>query len=63
MKTLANLALLLAALSFVVGVISKITLKPVPILPGGLEAEALLIFTNTCILFAVALKLMGKNSK
>lgn len=61
MKGLVNIALIAAAVSFIVGLISKITLTPVPILRGGIAAEALLIFTNTCLLLAMVGMLSGKK--
>ena len=61
MKGLVNVALLAAALSFIVGIISKVTLTPVPILRRGIEAEPLLIFTNTCLLLAIIFILSEKK--
>jgi len=58
MRTIANLALIAAAVSFMVGLISKIRLTPVHILPAGIEARALLIFTNTCLLVAIIFLLL-----
>jgi len=65
MRTIANLAVVAAAISLIVGFISKIRLTPVPILPGGLAAETLLIFTNTCLLVAITCLLleMSKGKK
>ena len=65
MRTIANLAVVAAAISLIVGFISKIRLTPVPILSGGLAAETLLIFTNTCLLVAITCLLleMSKGKK
>jgi len=65
MRTIANLALVASAISFVVGFISKVKLTPVPILPCGLSAETLLIFANTCLLVAITCLLLeiGKGKK
>ncbi|MFH1683779.1 MAG: hypothetical protein ABIA67_02720 [Candidatus Margulisiibacteriota bacterium] len=58
MKKLANIALIVAAISFVIGAISRLTLIPIPI--AGIEAQALLQFTNTALLAAIALVLLEK---
>jgi len=61
MKALVNIALVLAAVSFILGVISRLTVTPIPIVPkGGMEAQAFLQFTNTCLLAAIALILKKK---
>lgn len=51
MKMITYVAIVVAAISLIVGIISRITLKPVG--PMGIEAEALLQFTNTCLLVAI----------
>lgn len=61
MKKAANLALALAGISLVIGIISRITIKPIPNLDYGLEAQAFLMFTNTCLLAAIAFLLMEKK--
>ena len=63
MKTVINVALLLAAVTFILGVISRYTMKPLPLAPGGLEAKALLGLTAVCLLVAVVflLKLLAKG--
>ena len=59
MKAIANIALVVAAISLIVGIISRLTLVPVPIAPGkGIEAQAFLAFTNTCLLIAITLTLL-----
>ena len=59
MKAVANIALVVAAISLVVGIISRLTICPVPIgLGRGIEAESFLAFTNTCLLIAIALMLL-----
>jgi hypothetical protein len=60
MSGLARVALILAALSLLVGVISRISMIPIPIAPNGLEAQNFLDFTNTCLLAAIALSLVRK---
>jgi len=57
-KNLAYLSLGVAAVSFVVGAISRLSLAPIPV--AGLEAQALLQFTNTALLTAIAFLLMEK---
>ena len=59
MKKLANIVLVVGLISLVVGIISRITLAPIG--PGRIEAQAFLAFTNTCVLFAIALVLLEKK--
>ena len=62
MRNLGIVALIVAGISLVLGIISRIILKPLPILPGGgIEAGVFLDFTNTCLLAAVALGVLGKK--
>ena len=61
MRKIAILCLALGAVSLVVGVISRITMTPVPIAPCGIIAETFLMFTNTCILAAIALLILEKK--
>ena len=56
MKAIVNIAIVVAVISLVVGLISRLTLTPVG--PMGIEAEAFLQFTNTCLLLAIALALL-----
>lgn len=59
MKAIVKIALVVALISLVVGIISRLTLVPVPITPGrGIEAQAFLAFTNTCLLIAIAFMLL-----
>ena len=56
MKKAANLIIGVALISLALGVISRITMKPIPIAPGGgIEASVLMKFTGTCLLLAIAL--------
>jgi len=57
MKGLGNAVMVVAVVVFVAAIISRLTMVPLPIVPGGLDAEALLGFTNTCLLIAIVLKL------
>ena len=60
MKNLGMIALRIAAVSLVLGIISRLTMLPLPIAPNGLEAQNFLDFTNTCLLAAIALALLKK---
>ena len=57
MKALAGIALVVAIISIIVGIISRLTLIPVP--PVGIEAHAIFQFANTCLLLAITLLLMS----
>jgi hypothetical protein len=54
MKNLANVAIIAAAISLLVGLISRLSLKPV----AGLDSRALIGFTAICLLFAIALSVL-----
>lgn len=56
MKNIAYIALVIAAISLIVGIISRLTLTPVG--PAGIEAQAFLAFTNSCLLIAITLVLL-----
>ncbi len=58
MKSAINFVLALAIVSLVLGVISRLTMVPIPLSKGGIEAEAFLMFTNTCLLTAIALSVL-----
>ncbi|MBU1726295.1 MAG: hypothetical protein KJ880_01510 [Candidatus Omnitrophica bacterium] len=58
MKTYASIVLIIATTSFILAIISRIMMVPLPIVPGGLEAQALLAFTNTCLLLAAVMILL-----
>ena len=55
MKNLIYVCVVVAVVSLVIGIISRINLAPVMF---GLEANALLRFTDTCLLLAIALGLI-----
>ena len=57
MKMIVNVVILAGVLAFVVAIISRMTMTPLTIVPGGLEAEAILSFANTCLLIAAVLLL------
>ena len=52
MKRGAYICLFIAGISLIMSLVSRFTLTPVNMLPGGLEASAFLQFTNTCIIIA-----------
>lgn len=58
MKTISKIAIVIGIISLAVGIISRIAMAPVGLVPGGLEAEALLAFTNTCFLVAITFILL-----
>lgn len=58
MKNLANIALIAAAVSVIIGIISRLSLQPIG--PMGMEAQAFLQFANTCLLAAIALAILQK---
>ena len=51
MRKICEAFIVVAAVSLIVGVISRIIVKPF----FGIEAQAFLQFTQACLLFAVAL--------
>ncbi len=56
MKVMINGSLVIAGLSLIIGIISRLTLKPVG--PSMIEAQAFLQFTNTCLLIAITFTLL-----
>ena len=60
MKNLGMIALGVGAVSLVIGIISRLTMLPIPIAPNGLQAQNFLDFANTCLLAAIALALLKK---
>ncbi|MFC1514951.1 hypothetical protein ACFL5X_03520 [Candidatus Omnitrophota bacterium] len=60
MAKLAKIVLVLAGLSLLTGIISRLSMTPIAIAPNGLEAQNFLDFTNICLLAAIALILLGK---
>ena len=51
MRKICEAFIVVAAASLIVGVISRLIVKPIM----GIEAQAFLQFTQACLLFAVAL--------
>jgi hypothetical protein len=59
MKNIKYIAITLGFITLIVGIISRITMRPLAVAPGGgLSAQVLLSFTNTCFLIAVAFILL-----
>lgn len=58
MRKIAYLAIVIGFLSLIVGVISRLTMTPIAMVRGGLEARALLGFTNSCFLIAITFILL-----
>jgi uncharacterized membrane protein len=52
LKKIAGGCIVLAAISLVLGIISRILLKPFPF---GIEGQAFIQFSQTLLLFAIAL--------
>jgi len=51
MKAIVNISIIVAAISLIVGIVSRITIIPVG--PMRIQAQAFLQFTNTCLLVAI----------
>jgi hypothetical protein len=51
MKIVVNVALVVAGISLILGIIARINFNTIG--PIGLEAPAFLKFTNTCLLIAI----------
>lgn len=62
MKKLAYIALIVAGISLVAALISRFAMTPITIGVGGkLQAEAILQFTNVCLLAAIAFILLERK--
>jgi len=62
MQKALQTAMGLAAISLVLGITSRITLIPIPPGVNGLEANAFLRFTDTCLLAAILFAVLGKKA-
>jgi len=49
-----DLFIIIAVISLILGVISRILVTPIPSGVHGIEAQAYLRFAQTCLLFAIA---------
>ena len=59
-KTIADGCLVLAAISLIVGIVSRLLIKP---LFFGLEGQAFIQFSQTLLLFAIAFGIKGFTGK
>jgi len=57
MKQIAIISVIVAVVSLVVGIISRLTLRPI----NGIEAQAFLRLSQTLLLLAIALVLLEKK--
>ncbi|MCJ7563282.1 MAG: hypothetical protein MUP52_01660 [Candidatus Aminicenantes bacterium] len=60
MKKVFDGCLIIAVISLILGIVSRILLKPFPF---GLEAQAYLRFTQTLLLFAIAIGIKEFRAK
>ena len=60
MKKICDGCLILAGISLIVGIISRLLLKPFPF---GLEAQAYVQFSQTLLLFAIAIGIREFKAK
>jgi len=51
MKAIVKISIIVAAISLILGIVSRLTLQPIG--PMGIQAQAFLQFTNTCLLVAI----------
>ncbi len=51
MKVIVKISIIVAAISLILGIISRVTLQPIG--PMAIQAQAFLQFTNTCLLVAI----------
>jgi len=63
MKALGWISLIVAAISFVLAVASKVAGYPFAFLHGGITADNFLGFTDTCLLTAIAFILLAVANK
>ncbi|MCM8801214.1 MAG: hypothetical protein NC912_04280 [Candidatus Omnitrophica bacterium] len=63
MNAIINSAIIVALVSLVLGIISRVTMFRLPLAPGGIGASAFLEFTNTCLLVAITFILLKISKK
>jgi len=61
MKGVANVAIVIGVISLIASIVSKLMMRPVGLIAGGLDARGLLLFANTCLLIAITLILSEKS--
>ena len=54
MNKVAGFIIAMGAISFVIGIVSRILVMPFPTREYGLEASAFMRFTDTCLLTSIA---------
>ena len=58
MRNIANVSIAAGGIILIVAIISRFTMTPVTIIPGGLQAQALVTISNTCFLIAITILLL-----
>jgi len=61
MKMVVNIVIALGLISFVAGMLSRVSMIPLRFFPGTLSSGTMLAFTNTCMLIAIAISLAEKS--
>ncbi len=62
MRKIAYIVIVIGAITFIAAIISRYTLIPLALGPGGgIKAHSLVTFTNTCLLVAITFILLGKR--
>ncbi len=62
MKAIATVIMIIGIVSLIAALVSRITMIPIIVVPGDLEAGALLSFANTCFLISIII-ILGEISK
>lgn len=63
MNAIINTAIVVAAVSLVLGIISRLAMVRIPLAPGGMSAFVFLEFANTCLLIAITFILLKMSKK
>ena len=63
MNKMASILIVIAAVSFLLALISRMTLMPIPLGRGLVESRAIMLFTNTCLIFAIAISVLQIANK
>jgi hypothetical protein len=63
MKGIANLAMIVAAISLLLGVVARLAGINMPLAKGGVQPATFLVFTSVCLLFAITLILSDSAHK
>ena len=62
LKKIAYLFIGIGVIGLLAGAYSRFTVMPLYIVPGGLEAEAMVLGSNTCFVIAILLIMLEKKS-